>query len=254
MHLLRCLLLSLVFIWAVVPVMADDALTVKAIVDADTLTLSNDTTVRLYGIQAPQPAQENQKAWPLFGKAKDHLEDIALKEVVTLRSAPVPANRFGQHLAEVILEDGKSLQVAMLEAGMARVYTTAENPAIATALYPVEEKARSAKLGIWALPAYAVQTPETVGQHLDRFQIVEGTVASTATIGGVTYLNFGADWRTDFTIAMNNTIASSIGAADLKGHKLRARGWVHEKNGPMLKVTHVQQIEFLNSPDAQPAE
>ncbi|MGB0057600.1 MAG: hypothetical protein WBQ20_12780 [Methyloceanibacter sp.] len=42
--------------------------------------------------------------------------------------------------------------------------------------------------------------------------------------------------------------AAGVDAKALAGMKLRVRGWVEWRNGPMIHVTHVEQIEIL--PDA----
>lgn len=68
------------------------------------------------------------------------------------------------------------------------------------------------------------------------------------------YLNFGADWRTDFTI--------TIAARDLKlfeqagldlfaleGRTVRVRGWLDSYNGPAIEADHPEQIEVLDRPD-----
>jgi micrococcal nuclease len=47
----------------------------------------------------------------------------------------------------------------------------------------------------------------------------------------------------------NDTLkAAGVDSKALAGKKLRVRGWVEWRNGPMIHVTHVEQIEIL--PDA----
>jgi hypothetical protein len=71
--------------------------------------------------------------------------------------------------------------------------------------------------------------------------------------GGRIYLNFGNDWRSDFTISIDRKDVRAFAAAgiDLKGlagKRVRVRGWIEWRNGPMIAATHPEQLELL--PDA----
>ena len=64
------------------------------------------------------------------------------------------------------------------------------------------------------------------------------------------YLNFGEDWRSDFTIALDARTrrlfeAEAIDLKAYEGRRLRVRGWLKSRNGPMIEVTHPEQIELL---------
>jgi len=64
--------------------------------------------------------------------------------------------------------------------------------------------AREAGRGLWQSADYGVRSPapNALAQHVDSFQIVEGLIISTAQVRGQTYLNFGSDYRTDFTVSI----------------------------------------------------
>jgi len=83
--------------------------------------------------------------------------------------------------------------------------------------------------------------------------VVEGTVATFGEGGGRIYLNFAKDWHSDFTISVDRKDAPAFAAAgvDLKalaGKRLRVRGFLGWRNGPMIEASHPEQIELL--PDA----
>ena len=64
------------------------------------------------------------------------------------------------------------------------------------------------------------------------------------------YLNFGTDWKTDFTVAIDARALKLFKAAGLdpmtwEGRRLRIRGWIKSFNGPLIDVTHPEQIEVL---------
>ena len=91
---------------------------------------------------------------------------------------------------------------------------------------------------------------EAAGGHLGSFQLVEGRVLEAAVVRGRAYLNFGADWREDFTVTLAPKVrrrfeAEGIDPRDYRGTRLRVRGWLKSYNGPMIEVTHPEQIEVL---------
>ena len=96
------------------------------------------------------------------------------------------------------------LQEEMVRLGMARVYTWPDTIQDSQKLYRAEQEARAGGRGIWSNSFYNIRGPEPnmLAQDVDSFQIVEGIITSAADIRGRVYLNFGADYKTDFTIAI----------------------------------------------------
>ncbi|MCW8951924.1 MAG: thermonuclease family protein, partial [Rhodospirillales bacterium] len=83
---------------------------------------------------------------------------------------------------------------------------------------------------------------------IDTFQLVEGRVVDTANVKGTVYLNFGRNWRTDFTVAIHRRALrlfekTGVDPLLLKGRTIRVRGWLRSRNGPMIEATHPEQIE-----------
>lgn len=61
-------------------------------------------------------------------------------------------------------------------------------------------------------------------------------------------MNFAEDWRRDFTIAIARKDLAAFETLDLErlaGSRVRVRGWVEWWNGPVIKATHLEQIEVL---------
>ena len=118
------------------------------------------------------------------------------------------------------------------------------------ALLRIEAQARAAGRGLWADPAYRIRTPADAGDALDSFQIVEGRVEAAALVHNGGYYNFGPDYKTDFTLsfsreALQRLQENGIVFKSLQGVRLRARGWLRSFNGPLIDITHPEQIEVL---------
>ena len=240
---------------------------VTEIVDGDTLVLEDGTQVRLVGIQAPKLplGRPGFEAWPLADEAKAALEDMALGARVRLsyggRRSDRRSDRYGRALAHLHTEasqtndgqtdDGLWLQGELLRRGLARVYSFRDNRALIPEMLALEAEARAARRGIWDHPFYAVRAAEPPELEIDRFELVEGLVVAVAIVRKRAYLNFGPDWKSDFTvsIAPRDRLLferEGIDLEALEGRVVRVRGWVKSWNGPMIEVTHPEQIEVLD--------
>ena len=225
---------------------------VVEVVDGDTLFLDDGVQVRLVGIQAPKLplGRRNFKTWPLAGEAKRALEALSLGRVVKLSYGGRRTDRYGRALAHLHRDDGVWIQQELLRLGMARVYSFRDNRSLIGDMLARERSARLATRGIWAHPYYAVRTPEEAAYHVGSFQLVEGRVVDSAIVKRRGYINFGEDWKSDFTIAIQPKDRKQFGegGADIlayKGRIVRVRGWIKSYNGAMIEATHPEQIEVF---------
>ncbi len=226
--------------------------TVTVIVDGDTIILDDDRQVRLVGIQAPKLplGRPDFQPWPLADDAKQALSDLILGRRVRLAYGGREEDRYGRRLAHLYDLDGRWLQGILLEQGLARVYSFADNRALIPEMLRAEARARAGRRGIWQNPFYTVLDQRAAAQHIGEYALVEGLVMSNAVVRGRGYINFGADYRTDFTISiaprdLKNFPARQATLDVFQGHRVRVRGWLEWRNGPMINVTHPEQIEVL---------
>ncbi|MGB1547276.1 MAG: thermonuclease family protein [Alphaproteobacteria bacterium] len=225
---------------------------VREIVDGDTVLLESGKAVRLVGIQAPKLPLDRPgfPIQPLAEEAKAALGELVLGKKVALRFAGRREDRHGRYLAHLFDGEGQWVQGAMLARGLARVYSFADNRARIGEMLAIERKARGQNRGIWADPFYRVLDVQAVGERTNRFELVEGRVRKAAVVKGRGYLNFGEDWREDFTIFLSRKTRrlferEGIDIAAYAGKRVRVRGWVARYNGPMIEATHPEQIEIL---------
>jgi len=232
--------------------------TVAAVLDGETLQLTDGRTVRLIGAKAPMPplGWRGDDPWPLVDDAKDALSALASSKTVELRFGGLRQDRHGHLLAQVFVVEGEDrlwLQEELRSMGLARVYSFADNRACLAELLAREKEARAKRLGVWASYVYRIEQALDVtrlGRLIHSYQLVEGTVVAVGEGGGRLYLNFTQDWRSDFTVSVDRKNVGAFTAAgiDLKslaGRRLRARGFLIWRNGPMIEATHPEQIELL---------
>jgi hypothetical protein len=170
----------------------------------------------------------------------------------------------GYTLAHMVAhEDDSWIQGALLAQGLARIRPSARNTDMAAQMMAMEDQAREAKRGLWAqADKYALLNPDNAGQHLNDWAVVEGRVVNVATSNNIVYLNFGPDWRTDFTISIEPDVrkemdAKGLDPQSLQGKTVRVHGWLESYNGPHIRLNHAVWLEVRDgdeqpSPPAQP--
>lgn len=232
--------------------------TVARIIDGETLALDGGSEVRLVGALAPRAfdAAGETATWPLADHARVALQEIVASRNVRLAFSGRRTDRYGRLLAHVFARSGETqvwVQGEMLKRGLARAYGLEGSVACLAELIAHEAVAREQAAGLWAETAYAVRGADDVSALLrltGTFQVVEGKVVDVSDIRGATYVNFGQDWRQDFTAVLRaparRLSASGPWRADeLKGRKIRVRGWIERRGGPMIDVAHPAAIEVL---------
>jgi endonuclease YncB( thermonuclease family) len=223
---------------------------VAHVVDGDTFVLDGGLEVRLIGLQAPKLplGRRGFPTWPFAPESRAALVELVKGRTVELSYGGARRDRYGRALAQVHLADGTWVQGEMIRWGFARVYSFKDNRACVSKLLSLEAEARAAQRGLWGLNAYRVRAVPDTYDEIDTYQLVEGIVREAAEVKGRVFLNFGDDWRTDFTatVAPGDVAAfdeEGIDLTSLGGKKVRLRGWLTSWNGPNMVLTHPEQLE-----------
>ncbi|MFM9864505.1 MAG: thermonuclease family protein [Micropepsaceae bacterium] len=212
-------------------------------VAAGALALTDGRRVRFAGIDVPSAGE------PLAEQARVHLAKLVERKTIGLGYADRGTDRHGDLLAYVFIDDAW-VQAQLIGEGFARVASRTDTRRCTATLLKREAAARAAKRGIWANAFYRVRTADELGPDIGTFQIVEGKVVSVKVGRERTYLNFGPNYRTDFTVTisardMKRLAKEGIDPASWNGKTNRVRGWISLLNGPEIELTHAEQIEIL---------
>ena len=231
---------------------------VARVLDGETLALDDGTEVRLIGALSPRAldAAADVSFWPPEREAVVELERLALGGSVELAFAGRRTDRYGRLLAHVFLrtpEERIWVQGHMLRTGHARAYSLPDSAACMEELLAHERLAREGRQGLWDHAAYQVRPAERAQELLrwrSSFQVVEGRVARVASVRGQVFLNFGEDWREDFTASVRpgERRLFESGHKDFKaleGRRVRVRGWIERRAGPAIDLRHPSQIEII---------
>jgi micrococcal nuclease len=231
---------------------------VVQVTDGDTVVLDSGLVVRMIGTQAPKLplGREDFPTWPKAEESKAALAAMVLNKPVRLGYGGEAVDRYERALAHVFVQASEGeiwAQQQMVAQGMARVYSFPDNRACLDQLYAAEGRARMAGLGIWSDPYYSVRAADKPADLLalaGHYELIEGRVLLADQSGGRLYLNFGRFWKEDFTAvieasALRLFAGANIDPMELEGALVRIRGWVDDRDGPRIEVTHPEQIEVL---------
>jgi endonuclease YncB( thermonuclease family) len=215
---------------------------VAAVRDGRTLSLSDGRELRLAGIEVNDDSLAA-------------LQSLIAGHSLRLERLDVERDRYGRIVAYAFPGDAtQSLQQTMLEQGQARVSARVGDKSCAEGLLGAEKAARAAGRGIWSDPNFAPLSSENLARLealRGQFALVEGKVLSVRESGATIYVNFGRRWTRDFTAIILKRVSRVFTAAGvepkkLEGHRIRVRGLIEQRGGPVISTEAPEQIEILD--------
>lgn len=229
--------------------------TVKVMKVIDPLTfIGEDKNVyALAGIEVPNAqtgkADITREASTALAKL---IEGKELKIYQTKTKDKGRLNRMNQSIVYAELkQDHLWVQGEMLAMGLARAKTTSSNTALIDQMLKAENDARENRRGLWANNDLQILSPDTASQGENSFGIVEGTPKSASVTRNMIFLNYGDDWKTDFTVGIPSGLRiefskKGVDPQQLAKVKIRVRGYIQSYNGAFMELDHPEQIEILD--------
>ena len=222
------------------------------VLDGDGFKIGEDE-FRLSDILAPSPAVGSMAGEAFAAQSLTALSNLLRHGFDEFRQTGEP-DRWGRKpgVAVKYLAPGQNLvfQKHLVEIGAARVNPETDQFSFIEELLRAERRARSQERGLWKLMSYGVVPADNASRAIGAFNLVRGVVVKTAVAGSRGYINFGTDYRTDFTASVTATrLKKWYGAKEnlpvQEGEEVMIRGFVEWLNGPSIDVTHPKQIERL---------
>ncbi len=220
---------------------------VNYVVDGDTVHLTSGSKqtsrvekTRFIGINTPELARKSRPAEPLAEQARQFVIDSLNKNgnKLILQNDQEPLDRYGRTLAHVWLDRDHSLSEALLEAGLASLMVIPPNTLNLDCYLAAEQDARSAKRGIWQLPAFAPIAARNVTPKGRGYRIITGKIVRVGQSRKSIWLN------------LDGPVAIRIARSDLhyfneqdllnsSGSHIIVRGWFHPyKKKAVIRLRH----------------
>lgn len=198
--------------------------------------------------------------------SKRALRNLVKSRAITIYHAKAqerPRDRYGRLTGHAVVSHGLRriwLQGWLVRQGHARVTFSATPLPCPEPLLKLEHQARKHRAGYWGTGVFKILSasrPDQIVERVGGFAIVEGRVRRVSESRGRVYLNFGTNWRQDFTarIPLKRAKPSRLHhnkstALPKKAERIRVRGWIELRGGPLMEIVHFGQIERLDRSDS----
>lgn len=132
-------------------------------------------------------------------------------------------------------------------------------------LFRAEMRAVQERRGLWADDENTVLAADDLAalqKHVAEFVLVEGVVRAVGKGRDRHFINFGDDWRSDFTVVVPQPVLThwpkdlqhtgflqGRSLSSLVGRKVRIRGWLTSYHGPEVLLDDLSQVEILERAD-----
>jgi hypothetical protein len=234
---------------------AIDKGTIVQILKSDMIMLDDNKRYRLENVLVP-PFED--------APAVEELKQEFLNKPVTIyafHDVQEDQEKYGVPYAHIVNNRGMWVQQDLISKGLAWALCTDTSPQTADILKQTEEKARVDHQGFWKDPAYAIKTPDNIGDYLDSYQIVEGQISyvSSKSVSGYIDFNFGKGKKRKFAIRFENDttfqtflddpitgLKNRLDFTQWQGRTVRVRGWVKDDGaGPVIVLTRPEQVDVV---------
>jgi endonuclease YncB( thermonuclease family) len=221
---------------------------VASVPDARTLTLEDGRVLRIAGLEPFDlivPGLEDAEAM-----LRERIRALALGQPVLVRLIGEGSDRYGRHPA-LIVADGALLQETLAREGLAVAFASGDALPCFDRILAAEADARRAARGEWPESPLPEAEPQALQPFIGYFTIFEGEVLSVGNRAARTYLNFGTRWTDDVTVEIEARDRKHFGGEEvlsaLAGQRVRIRGFLESKAGPMMAIRSPMQLEILGA-------
>ncbi len=225
---------------------------VSECIDGDTVKLDSGQVVRFIGLDTPELHKKTGENWvdvnePLALEAKQLNERLVKGKLVRLEFDVELRDKYSRFLAYCFV-DNVFVNERILEEGLGLLYTRPPNVRYNEILVAAQKRARNNQKGLWSNEQFI--SARDAANYIGSIASVEGKVLKVRESEKVIYLNFGKDYKKDFTVVifrqdLASFFAAGINPVKFKNKTLRVFGKVKDYNGPEIIARHPSQIEVL---------
>ena len=228
---------------------------VAAVTDRLELVLADGRTIRLAGLDAPDPSRGEPET---ASKARAFLVGLLIGRDADLKILAPRPDRWNRTLGDLFVagpapDRPSSAALALLAAGFARVRPEVETRDCLAERLAAENAARAQGLGLWTDPYYSVVLAvdgEDLRGRDGLFAIVEGKVLRVGVGRSRYYVDFGRKGAFTATIPKRQETLfgrAGINLTALAGANLRMRGALDNRFGLRMEIVDPQQIERIDA-------
>ena len=224
------------------------------VIDGDTIRLSNGRLLRYIGLDTPEvrikdkSGNFNYQPQPFSLEAKEFNRKLVEGKSLQVEFDIEKTDRYGRLLG-YCFSDQTFVNAKLIEQGYGVISTIPPNLKYAEVFVTAQKKAREAKKGLWG--SFSVVDHSQANQYINQIRSVEGVVVNSYKSKKCVLLNFGKNYKNDFTVVIFNKVLSAFSRESINpvsfyiGKKIRVTGKIREYNGPEIIVNSPYEIEVL---------
>lgn len=224
------------------------------VIDGDTVKLADGKLLRYIGLDTPELHIKKNNTFiyspqPFSQEAKQLNQTLVENKLIRIEFDMEKFDKYGRLLGYCFIEN-TFINAKLLEEGLAVIYTKPPNVKYSDLFLKKQKQARENKKGLWR--EHKTINAQKANLYINQIQTVTGTVLNTYKSKNCVFLNFGRDYKTDFTVVIfNNTLKyfknKGINPETFyRGKTIRVTGRIKEYNGPEIVVNLPDEIEILN--------
>jgi len=224
------------------------------VIDGDTVRLSNGRLLRYIGLDTPEVRIKEKNGdfkyqpQPFSLEAKEFNRKLVEGNIARVEFDIEKTDCYGRLLGYCFI--GKIfVNKKLVEQGYAVISTRPPNVKYVESFVSAQKSARGAKRGLWgSLPTL---NHNQANNYINQIRSVEGVVVGSYKSAKCLFLNFGQNYRSDFTVAIFNNVIKTFKQKGIdplsfyNGKRIRVNGKIREYNGPEIIINSPYEIEVL---------
>ena len=183
--------------------------TIKKVIDGDTVKTTEGETIRLIGIDTPEINWDSGTADFYGYKALKFSNENLLNKKVYLEYDQDKKDDYGRELAYIYLQNGELFNIKLIEKGYAHLLIVEPNNKYEERFKKIAKKTREEKIGIWKKVDQLSDRVDEISwkdakKYYGKKVIVSGKIVDTYKSEEVTFLNFSKNYSETLTIVIFN--------------------------------------------------
>ena len=228
---------------------------VLEVIDGDTVRLENQRLLRYIGIDTPEIRIRNgnnfiYKPQPFAEEAKEFNRKLVEGKTVRIEFDVEKIDKYGRLLGYVFVKE-KFVNAKLLEEGYAVLFTNPPNLRYVELFKKLQKEAQDNKRGLWG--AYEVIDSNMAYLYINQIRTVKGKVLNSYKTDKCIFLNFGKDYKKDFTIVIFKDNFKYFYERNIdpknfyKGKTVQITGKIIDYNGAEIVARTPEDIEVINN-------
>jgi len=227
---------------------------VSKVIDGDTIRLSNGKLLRYIGMDTPEVRIHKNGGWlydpqPFSLAAKEFNKKLVENKFIKVEFDVKKFGTYGRLLGYCFIGN-TFVNAKLVQQGLAVLYTRPPDVKYTDLFIRMQKEARANSRGLWGKLAVIPSTD--VGNFINQIRVVSGRVLDTYQSKKVVYLNFGRDYKRDFTVIIFNDCLKLFRDKGIepvsfyKGKYVQVWGKIRKYHGPEIIAGSPFQIKVLN--------